>query len=194
MIWCPIINTRRMSSTANKFKMDRHMNRQYRHRFIRRLRVWLQFRSRVSTEASDDPTPWQSVHPTVAFKFNRDTPRLLLQHRMNRRLIEDTIGSSDTLIQIIQYRPKCGAFDTGWSDGASVYSVGVLSGFQGSTAILASISDRMIRRSAGGHHRFIDCITFSGDFFQRLALFARPINKPPASLELPLPLWRSIAA
>jgi hypothetical protein len=55
--------------------------------------------------------------------------------------IEETIGSFDPLIQIIQYRPKCGAFSTGWSDGASVYSVSVLSGFQGSTAILTSISD-----------------------------------------------------
>jgi hypothetical protein len=45
-----------------------------------------------------------------------------------------------------------------------------------------------------GHHRFIRRYNFSWDFFQRLASFARPINKPPASLELPLPLWRSIAA
>jgi hypothetical protein len=44
-------------------------------------------------------------------------------------------GSSDGVIQIIQYRPKCGVFSTGWSDVASVYSIGVLSGFQGSTAI-----------------------------------------------------------
>jgi hypothetical protein len=68
-------------------------------------------------------------HPTVAFKFNRDASRLLLQHRMNRRLDCILSGSSDALIQIIQYRPKCGAFSTGWSDGASVYSVGALSGF-----------------------------------------------------------------
>jgi hypothetical protein len=69
--------------------------------------------------------------------------------------MEGTIGSSDGLIQIQQNRPKCGAFSTGWSDGASVYSVGVLSRFQGSTSILACISDQMIRRSVGGNHRFI---------------------------------------
>jgi hypothetical protein len=36
----------------------------------------------------------------------------------------------------------------------------------------------MIRRSAGGTIGSSDGTTFSGDFFQRLALFARPINKP----------------
>jgi hypothetical protein len=51
-----------------------------------------------------------------------------------------------------------------------------------------SISDRMIRRLAGGIIGSSDGITFLGDFFQWLAFFARPINKPPASLELPLPL------
>jgi hypothetical protein len=64
--------------------------------------------------------------------------------------MEGTIGSSDALIQIRQNRPKCVAFSTEWSNGVSVYSVGVLFGFQGSTTILAYISDRMIRRSAGG--------------------------------------------
>jgi hypothetical protein len=88
-------------------------------------------------------------------------------------------GSSDGLIQIIQYRPECEDFSTGWSDGVLVYSVGVLSGFQGSTAIWARISDGMSRRSAGGNHRFIRRYYFSGDFFQWLASNARPINKPP---------------
>jgi hypothetical protein len=64
-------------------------------------------------------------------------------------------GSSDGLIQITQYRPECEAFSTGWSDGASVYSVGAMFVFLGSTAILDAISDRMIRRFAGGDHRFI---------------------------------------
>jgi hypothetical protein len=64
-------------------------------------------------------------------------------------------GSSDGLIQITQYRPECEAFSTGWSDGASVYSVGAMSVFLGSTAILDAISDRMIRRFAEGDHRFI---------------------------------------
>jgi hypothetical protein len=145
----PIIYMRRMSTVASKFKMNRRMDRRYRHWFIRRPRVWLQYGSRLCASAPDDLTPWPSVHPTVAFKSNRDAPRLLLQHRMNRRWMEGTIGSSDGLIQIKQNRPKCGAFSTGWSDGASVYSVGVLSGFQGSMAILARISDRMIRCSAG---------------------------------------------
>jgi hypothetical protein len=83
--------------------------------------------------------------------------------------IEDTTAS-DALNQIIQYRPKCGAFSTGWSDGASVYSVGVLYGFQGSTAILASISDRMIRRSTGGHHRFIRRYNFFRGLFLTASL------------------------
>jgi hypothetical protein len=93
--------------------------------------------------------------------------------------IEDTISSSNALIQIIQYRPKCGVFSTWWSDGASVYSVGALSGFLDSTAILESVSDRMIRRSAGGHHRIIRRYNFFRGLFQWLAFFARPINKPP---------------
>jgi hypothetical protein len=169
MIRRPSFHMRRMSSAANRFKMDRRMNRRYRHsygqgsalkhrtirrldhRFIRRLHL-------NSTEMCQDfcfSTGWTDTW------------------------IEDTIGSSDALFQNIQYRPKCGAFSTGWSDGASVYSVGALSGFQGSMAILASISDRMTRSSAGGHHRFIRRYNFSGDLFQRLALFARPINNPP---------------
>jgi hypothetical protein len=98
--------------------------------------------------------------------------------------MEGTIGSSDGLIQIQHNRPKCGAFSTRWSDGASVYSVGVLYGFQGSPTILACISDQMIRRSARGNHRFIRRYYFSGDYFQGLASNARPINKPPTSLEL----------
>jgi hypothetical protein len=65
------------------------------------------------------------------------------------------------------------------SDGALVYSDGVLSGFQGSTVILARISDQMIWRSAGGNHQFIRRYYFLGDFFQQLASNARPINKAP---------------
>jgi hypothetical protein len=194
MIWRPLIYTRRMSSAANWFKMDRRMNRRYRHQFIRRLRVWLQFWSRVCAPASDDPTPWPSVHPTIAFKFNRDAPKLMLQHRMNWRLEGIHSGSSDSVSQIIQYRPERGAFSIGWSDGASVYSVGALSRFLGSTAILGAVRHRMIRRSAEGHHRFIRRYYFFRGLFQRLASLARPINKPPASIELLLPFWRSIAA
>jgi hypothetical protein len=164
MIRRPFIYTRRMSSAANWFKMDRQMNRRYRHRFIRCLRVWLQFWSRVCAQASDDPTPWPSVHPTVAFKFNRDTLKLLLQHRMNRRLDGILSGSSDGVFQIIQYRPECGAFSTGWSDGVSVYSVGALSGFLGSTTKLGAVRHRMIRRLAGGTIGSSDGTTFSGDF------------------------------
>jgi hypothetical protein len=37
----------------------------------------------------------------------------------------------------------------------------------------------MIRHSVGGTIGSSDGTTFSGDFFQRLAFFARPINKPP---------------
>jgi hypothetical protein len=155
MIWRLSINTHRMSSTANKFKMDRRMNRRY------------------SIGSSDALGFGYSSGQGSALKHR--TIRHL-DHRFIRRLHLNSIethqdfcfstgwtdawicilsGSSDGFIQIIQYRPKCGAFSTGWSDGASVYCVGVLSGFHGSTAILASISDRMILRSAGGHHRFI---------------------------------------
>jgi hypothetical protein len=170
MIRRPIINTRQMSSAANKFKMDRRTNRlwgigssdalrfgyssdqgsalEHRmirrldHRFIRRLHL-------NSTETRKDfcfSTGWTDAW------------------------IEDTIGSSDALMQIIQYHPKCGAFSIGWSDGASVYSVSVLSGFQGSMAILAFISDRMIRRSAGGHHRFIRRYNFFRGLFPMASL------------------------
>jgi hypothetical protein len=82
----PIIYMSRMSSVARKFKMDRRMDRRYRHRFIRLPRVWLQYGSRLCASAPDDPTPWPLVHSIVAFKSNRDTPRQLLQHRMNRSL------------------------------------------------------------------------------------------------------------
>jgi hypothetical protein len=64
-----------------------------------------------------------------------------------------------------------------------VYSVGVLSGFQGSMAILARITDWMIRRSAGG-------TIGSSDGTTRLAFNASPINKPPASLELPFAILK----
>jgi hypothetical protein len=48
----------------------------------------------------------------------------------------------------------------------------------------------MIRSSAGGNHRFIRRYYFSGDFFQRLVSNARPVNKPPASLELPFAILK----
>jgi hypothetical protein len=40
----------------------------------------------TAPSAPDDLMPWPTVHPTVAFKTYRDAPKLLLQHRMNRRL------------------------------------------------------------------------------------------------------------
>jgi hypothetical protein len=151
----PIIYMRRMSSVASKFKMNRQMDRRYMHRFIRRPRVWLQYGSRLCASALDDPTPWPLVHPTVAFKSNRNAPRLLLQHRMNPRLD----GRNHRFIRRLDSNqtehPKCGAFSTRWSNEASVYSVGALSGFLGLMATLESVSDRMIRRFAGGDHRFI---------------------------------------
>jgi hypothetical protein len=111
----------------------------------------------------------------VAFKSNRDAPRLLLQHRMNRRLD----GRNHHFIRRL---------DSNQSEPPQVWclqhrmirrGVGVLSRFQGSTTILARISDRMTQRSAGGTIGSSDGTTFSGDFFQRLASNARPINKPP---------------
>jgi hypothetical protein len=41
---------------------------------------------RSASSVPDDPTLWPAVYPTLAFKTYRDTPKLLLQHRMNRRL------------------------------------------------------------------------------------------------------------
>jgi hypothetical protein len=38
-----------------------------------------------TSSATDDPTLWPAVYPTLAFKSYRDTPKHLLQHRMNRR-------------------------------------------------------------------------------------------------------------
>jgi hypothetical protein len=104
--------------------------------------------------------------------------------------IGDINSSPDALIQIIQYRPKCGAFNTGWSDGASVYCLG----FKVQQLYWLLLVTEWSDAQQGGTIGSSDGTTFSGDFFQRLAFFARPINKPPASLELPLPLWRSIAA
>jgi hypothetical protein len=104
-------------------------------------------------------------HRTIRRLDHRFIRRLYLNHTEtcqdncfstgNRRLDEVHNGSSDGLIQIIQYRPECEVFSTGWSDGASVYSVGALSRFLGSTAILGAVRHRMIRRFAGGDHRFI---------------------------------------
>jgi hypothetical protein len=74
-------------------------------------------------------------------------------------------GSPDGLIQIIQYRPECEVFSTGWSDRASVYSFGALSGFLGSMAILRSVSDRMIQRFAWETIGSSDGTTFSGNLF-----------------------------
>jgi hypothetical protein len=142
---------RRMSSVAKKFKMGRQMDRRCRHRFIRRPRVWLQYGSRLCASAPDDLTPWPLVHPTVALKSNRDAPRLLLQHRMNRRLD----GGNHRFIRRL---------DSNQTEPPQVWclqhrmtrrGVGALSGLQGSTSILAHISDWMIWRSAGGNHRFI---------------------------------------
>jgi hypothetical protein len=73
-------------------------------------------------------------------------------------------------------------FSTGWSDGASVYSVGALTGLLGSTAILDLLSDQMIRRLRRGEPLFIRRYYFSGNLFQQLASLAKPINMTPPSL------------
>jgi hypothetical protein len=62
---------------------------------------------------------------------------------------------------------------------ASVYSVGALSGFLGSTAILGSVSDRMIQRLRRDTIGSSDGTTFSGNLSQRLASLSRPINMTP---------------
>jgi hypothetical protein len=157
----PIIYMRRMSSVASKFKMNRRMDRRYRHRFIRRPRVWLQYGSRLRASAPDDPMPWPSVHPTVGFKSYRDAPSLLLQHRMNRR----SDGRNHRFIRRL---------DSNQTEPPQVWclqhrmirqGVGVLSRFQGSTTILVRIRDRMIRCLAGGTIGSSDGTTFSGNLF-----------------------------
>jgi hypothetical protein len=109
-------------------------------------------------------------HQTIWCVDHRFIQRLDLNSTETRQDFCFSSGWTDALIQIIQYRPKCGAFSTGWSDGASVYSIDVLYGFQGSTAIFTSISDRMIRRSAGGHHRFIRRYNFFRGLFPTASL------------------------
>jgi hypothetical protein len=114
---------------------------------------------------------------------------------MNRRLDRELSGSSDSYIQITQYHPECGVFSTGWSGGASVYNIGALSGFLGSTTILGAVRHRMIRCFAGGDHRFIRRYYFFRKNFLTASLPCLAYKyDPPASLELSLPFWRSIAA
>jgi hypothetical protein len=115
-------------------------------------------------------------HWTIWRLDHRFIRRLILNHTEMRQVncfstgwthawIGILSGSSDGLIQIIQYHPECEVFSTEWSDGASVYSVDALSGFLGSTAILDAISDRMIRRFTGETIGSSDDTTFSGNLF-----------------------------
>jgi hypothetical protein len=139
-------------------------------------------------------------HQTIRRLDHRFIWRLILNHTETRQdfyfstvwtdaWMEGTIGSSDALIQIRQNRSKCGAFSTGWSDGASVYCLGFKVQRLYWFLLVTGWSD-----AQQGNHRFVRRYYFSGDFFQWLASNARPINEPPASLELPLAFWKSIAA
>jgi hypothetical protein len=107
-----------------------------------------------ASSAPDDPTPWPAVYPTLAFKSYRDTPRFLLQHRMNRCLRNNPAVHPTPTFKL-HSSAHTGALQHRWSDGASVHSVSALTGSLGSTAILDPVSDRMIRRLRRGNHRFI---------------------------------------
>jgi hypothetical protein len=91
--------------------------------------------------------PRPTVHPTVAFKTYRDAPKQLLQHRMDRRLDIDSAVHPTVIFETYSTAPS---EKSSAPDGPSVYSVGALSGFLGSTTILGSVSDRMIRRLRRG--------------------------------------------
>jgi hypothetical protein len=45
---------------------------------------------RSASSAPDDLTLWPVVYPTLAFKSDRDAPKVLLQHRMNRHLKDNS--------------------------------------------------------------------------------------------------------
>jgi hypothetical protein len=79
------IYIRRMSSAAKEFKTDRRMNRRYMHSSSDTLGFGNSKGQSLASSAPDDPTLWPAVYPTLTFKSYRDTPKLLLQHRMNQR-------------------------------------------------------------------------------------------------------------
>jgi hypothetical protein len=121
--------------------------------------------------------PWPTVHPTATFKTYRDAPNLCFSTEWTDawKLTQRFIW---WLCSNILYCPEWVLFSTGWSDGASLDSIGALYGFPGSTAILKSVSDRMIRRL----HRRIPSVLLFQETFSTLTSLARPINMTPLPL------------
>jgi hypothetical protein len=147
------------------------------------------------------------VYPTFAFKTYRDAPKLLLQHRMNRRLrnnpavhLTPTFKLHNTVQTGCSSAPdgptgrRCIAsvhwlghlvqrlfqrmWVTGWSDETSVHWLGHLVQRLFQRLWVTGWSDAC----AGGNHRFIRWYYFSGKLFQRLASLANPINMTPLPL------------
>jgi hypothetical protein len=56
--------------------------------------------------APDDPTPWPAVHLTPSFKLDRDTPRIFLQHQMNRRFMDTSAVHPTHVFELLITTPS----------------------------------------------------------------------------------------
>jgi hypothetical protein len=83
-----------------------------------------------ASSALDDPMLWPAVYPTLAFKSDRDAPKVLLQHRMNRRLIVNSAVHPTLVFELHSTAPsgRSSAPDgpTGRRCNASVHWLGHL--------------------------------------------------------------------
>jgi hypothetical protein len=135
-----------------------------------------------TSSASDDPTLWPAVYPTLAFKSYRDVPKLLLQHRMNWRFKYNPVVHLTPAFKLHSTAPSgCSSAPDGPTGCRCIASVHWLS----------HLVQRLFQRlwvtrwsdaCAGGNHRFIQRYYFSGKLFQRLVSLARPINMTPLPL------------
>jgi hypothetical protein len=90
--------------------------------------------------ALDDPTSWPAVQLTPSIKLDRDTPRILLQHQMNRRFMDTLVVHPTLVIELHSTAPSgCSSAPDRLMVRRCIVSVQCL-GDLGSTAILAPVS------------------------------------------------------
>jgi hypothetical protein len=170
-----------MNSAARIFKSDCWMKRRYN---IGSSNV-LGFRNskdQASTaSAPDEPTVRVAVHLMPSFKSSRDTPRILLQHRMNW-WFSVYPAVHPTLVFKLDRDAPSGWPSTPDKSTVSEDSVGALTWTVGSNGYTADCETPADPTLGQGEPSVNPMVQLFRRLFQRLAFLARPIYMAPLRL------------